>query len=631
MPTPDTAPLNDDASADETLVAPEVFISYARADRARAEAIASALQTEGLKLWWDRQIEGGQDFADAIAAQLAAARLVLALWSATSVKSGFVRDEAGRARDAGKLLPVNIDEVLPPLGFGTLQTLPLLNWDGDTARADWQALRGAVLTAVRRGPGGLNQPGGVGPRANPGAGVPPWKRPAVLALLAIALSGGGLYGVSAWNRQQNQTQAQALLSDGLAAQFGRDPNLEVARNAYFSALQRDPALGRAHYHLGQIYALLSLRSDALPSLRVEARTHYSDALRLQGDLLPDQIEDSRLQLAALGEGAQDLPLVRDAAAVALASASAPTGANAPQPASAVAAAASASATGDKPPRVVFTGSSGRRPASVGGDGPDIDALLAAKPPGAGPGGVLRIPFLPLDAASQADIDARVAALFGAEAPARAAAASALALSPERVSDALPLAIARSLRGLRDEPGSEAVASGVAATLQLMQGASPATLARNRDDALRLLDAAAALGTNTLATAEVLRQRLAALGPGDDPRQAPLAYLQIANPAQLPIAQALAERLRKAGYRVPAIEDLSRKPGVRRPQQTELRVQGASDQALARWLLKVTGQAVGVPVKSAALRSAKPATDTFEIWFDTELCAPGGRTATGCAP
>ena len=316
----------------------------------------------------------------------------------------------------------------------------------------------------------------------------------------------------------------------------------------------------------------------------------------------------------------------DAGAADLASASTPAPTAAPAPI-------------QLPPRVVVTRSSGRRPAAVNAEAPDPDALLAAHPPGAGtagaaqpvPAAAVRLPILPLEAAAQADIDARVAALFGAEAPARAAAASALALSPERVSDALPLAIGRSLRGLHDEPGSEAVAAGVAATLQLMQGASPATLHRHRDDALRLLDAVAPLGANSRATAEALRQRLAALGPGDDPRLAPLAYLQIAHPAQLPVAQALAQRLREAGYRVPAIEDLSRKPGVRLPPQTELRVQGASDQGLARWLLKLTGQAVGLPVKNATLRAAKPATDTYEIWFDAGLCAPGGRTAPGCAP
>jgi hypothetical protein len=260
-----------------------------------------------------------------------------------------------------------------------------------------------------------------------------------------------------------------------------------------------------------------------------------------------------------------------------------------------------------------------------------DAVLAAKSSGAGPAAAPKLPQVALGADAQAAVDTHVAALFGAEAPARAAAASALALSPERVSDALPGAIERSLQGLHDDAGSAAVAAGVAATLQLLQGASPATLTRHRDEALRLLDAVAPLGVNTRATAEALRKQLAALGAADARRLAPLVYLQIAHPAQRQIADALARRLRAAGYQVPDIEDLSRKPGVKLPQQPELRVQGASDQALARWLLKVTGQAVGAPVKAVMLRAAKPATDTFEIWFDTSLCAEGGRKAEGCPP
>ena len=582
--------MNPAAPATATDAAPDVFISYAREDRPRAEAVAAALEAQTLSVWWDRQITGGQDFADVIGAQLAAARVVLVLWSAASVRSGFVRDEASRARDSGKLLPVRIDEVQLPLGFGSIHTLDLLGWAGDTDAQPWTELLAAVQAARRRGPG-MPEPAAA-PRTAAARGGG-WQRPLVVAL---ALAGGGGLAWNAWRGHQQaqqtearQSEAQQQFQQGLAAHFARDANLVAARNAYLSALRLDPALGRAHYYLAQVYALQSLRADALPALRRDAKLQFSEALRLASDLDAEQADDARRQLAALEQADAGAPVVRAAVP-------APVPAPAPE---------------------------------VGGGGGlgDLNELLKKNPPGAGAAARPKMAPMPLPVEAQADIDSRVALLFSPSAQARASAATSLALNPEWVSDALPVAIERSLRGLREEPGSEAVAAGVAATLQLMQGASLATLKAHQDAAARLLDAAASLGENTRATAAALRGRLA------QARQAPapVAYLQIANPAQMPVAQALAERLRAAGYVVPAVEDLSRKPGAGIPKRSEVRVQGASDQSMARWLQKVTGQAVDAPVNLSTLRGAKPAADTFEIWFDAALCAEGGRRVGACAP
>ena len=567
--------------------APDVFISYAREDRARAETVAAALATQRIAVWWDRQLAGGQDYADIIGAQLDAARVVLVLWSAASVHSGFVRDEASRARDSGKLLPVRIDDVQLPLGFGTIHTLDLIGWKGDTAAESWAEL----LAAVRRGPGAARP-------ARPPARLPAargigWQRPLVAALV---LAGVGGLAWDAWrdNERVQQTQArsseaQQHLQQGLSAQFGRDPNLVAARNAYLSALQLDPALGRAHYYLAQVYAMQSLRADALPALRRDAKLQFSEALRLVRDLDAEQADDARRQLAALAQADAGAPLMRVAAL--------------PEP----------------------------TPAASGPDLDKLVELMAKSPPGAGTRSIrlpaATLPQVPLGAAAQAEIDGRVGALFSPSAPARASAATSLALNPEWVSDALPGALERSLRGLREEPGSETVAAGVSATLQLLLGASPATLKLHLEAATQLVDLVGPLGENTRVTAEALRTRLAKA----EHAPSPVVYLQIASAAQAPVAAALAVRLRAAGYLVPPVEDISRKPALAAPQRSEVRVQGASNQALARWLQKATGQAVGAPVNLGTLRGAKPGTDTFEIWFDADLCAPDGRRLAACTP
>jgi hypothetical protein len=546
--------------------ASDVFVSYAREDRGVAQSMAAALADAGFGVWWDRQLAGGQDFADVIDAQLAAARKVLVLWSAASVKSGFVRDEAARARDAGKLVPVRIEDVRLPLGFGAIHTPDLLGWDGDRDDPAWQAL----VADLRRAAGAAVE-------RVPEPAPPPWRRwRRALAMLtgAAVLAGAGWWGLDAWHDQQAVAQAQEQLQAGLAAHFARDRNLQVARNAYLSALRADPGLGRAHYYLGHVYALLMLPRDA--------REQFELALRFAADLDSAQRDDARVQLAALRSDEGVVALTRAVPAEAPPSPAPPPAAAQPAPPAPV-------------------GSDPRRPARV---------EAAAAP---------RLPRVAPSPEQQRAIDAQVAALFAPEAQARLQAATTLALDPGLAADALPLAIDRSLAALRDTPVGEAQAAGASNTLQLALAASPATLGANAEAALRLADAAAALGTNQRAGAEQLR----ALVRQSRSTKPPLVYLQIADAAQHTIAAALAERLRAAGYAVPAVEVV----GARAPMRSEVRVQGGSSPGWGRWLAKVVGEVTGEPARLATLRSARPGNDTYEIWLDKDLCLT--RRVSGC--
>ena len=107
---------------------------------------------------------------------------------------------------------------------------------------------------------------------------------------------------------------------------------------------------------------------------------------------------------------------------------------------------------------------------------------------------------------------------------------------------------------------------------------------------------------------------------------PVAYIQIANEAQRPIAETLAGRLRGFGYEVPEVE----MAGDRAPEVTQLRLQGKSDRSYARWIRKVMAEAVNAEPASSGLHNARPRTDTYEIWLGRALCAPGGTPLTGCA-
>ena len=61
----------------------DVFLSYAREDRDRAQRLASALESHGWSVWWDRNIVADQIFDQVIEHELdAAKRVVPRRWSA---------------------------------------------------------------------------------------------------------------------------------------------------------------------------------------------------------------------------------------------------------------------------------------------------------------------------------------------------------------------------------------------------------------------------------------------------------------------------------------------------------------------------------------------------------------------
>ena len=115
----------------------DVFVSYVSEDRASAELIARGLEGAGLSVWWDRHIHGGVGFRKEIDRQLGAAKVVVVLWSAASLDSEWVCDEAQQASDENKLIPLRLDGVQPPLGFRQAQSLDFGGWNGDLKAASF--------------------------------------------------------------------------------------------------------------------------------------------------------------------------------------------------------------------------------------------------------------------------------------------------------------------------------------------------------------------------------------------------------------------------------------------------------------------------------------------------------------
>lgn len=126
-----------------------VFLSYDRDDGDKARTIALALEKSGHSVWWDLHVRGGAQFSKVIEEALKAADAVVVLWSAHSVESAWVRDEAAAGRDSGRLVPATIDGTEAPLGFRQFQTIDLRDWKRGARSRGYKELGQAIAeTAV---------------------------------------------------------------------------------------------------------------------------------------------------------------------------------------------------------------------------------------------------------------------------------------------------------------------------------------------------------------------------------------------------------------------------------------------------------------------------------------------------
>lgn len=124
----------------------DIFVSYKAEDRRRIKPLVEALQADGFSVWWDEQMPGGAAWRHTIEAELNAAKCAVVVWSKRSVgpQGTFVQDEAARAQERQAYVPVTIDKVHLPLGFGETQALPLTGWHGDRSDPHYKAVQAAV-------------------------------------------------------------------------------------------------------------------------------------------------------------------------------------------------------------------------------------------------------------------------------------------------------------------------------------------------------------------------------------------------------------------------------------------------------------------------------------------------------
>jgi hypothetical protein len=118
----------------------DIFISYARADKDRAELLAEAFSRQGWSVWWDREIPPGKSFDETIENALTSARCVIVLWSKDSVSSRWVKTEAAEGAARGILVPALIDKIQIPLEFKRIEAADLCDWQGDSPHSEFDQL-----------------------------------------------------------------------------------------------------------------------------------------------------------------------------------------------------------------------------------------------------------------------------------------------------------------------------------------------------------------------------------------------------------------------------------------------------------------------------------------------------------
>lgn len=228
----------------------DVFVSYKAEDRRRLQPLVQALQADGYSVWWDEHIGAGDDWRRTIEQQLDSARCVIVVWSKRSVgpEGRFVRDEASRAQARGVYVPVLIDAVQPPLGFGESQAASLRGWKGDRSDSRYES----ILASVRHMAGPPSAGLGAPPAAKSGLSRRTMVAGGAAATVAVV-------GVGGW----------ALLRRGSA---GGSDSIAVLP---FANLSGDPA--QAYFSDG-IAEELRAALSRIAGLKVVARTS-SEAVR----------------------------------------------------------------------------------------------------------------------------------------------------------------------------------------------------------------------------------------------------------------------------------------------------------------------------------------------------------------
>lgn len=131
----------------------EVFISYKRDQRDRVEVISNLLKDENVSVWFDANLEVGNDegFDAEIEREIKSAYCVLVCWTPAATRSIYVKAEAKKGLDHKSLLPVFLEECSLPIPFNAIDTVNLSSWNGEMDDPNWRRVLSQIKEMVDHG------------------------------------------------------------------------------------------------------------------------------------------------------------------------------------------------------------------------------------------------------------------------------------------------------------------------------------------------------------------------------------------------------------------------------------------------------------------------------------------------
>lgn len=123
----------------------DIYVAYAREDRDRLRLLSEMLRYEGWNVWMDPS-DAPKEHTAALDKKLAAAGVILAIWSDRARVSEHVRSEAATGLYKNKLVQIRIDNGAPPRPFDQVELLDLGYWRGDQEDPTWRRLNAALRT-----------------------------------------------------------------------------------------------------------------------------------------------------------------------------------------------------------------------------------------------------------------------------------------------------------------------------------------------------------------------------------------------------------------------------------------------------------------------------------------------------
>lgn len=215
----------------------DVFLSYARADLAKAQRVKAALEAAGLSVFFDVEgLDGGDVFPDVLDREVKTAGAVVSLWSPHALSRPWVKQECSIGLKRKCLVPVAIEplgQLDVPVAFEGLQVIDFTGFHAAADTPEWRQLMRALARTLKR-PELLGEAQGAAgkPKAVKAAAKGGGINPLLVGFVALALAvGGGIAAVQLMSVNEVQTlEAPAEVEAGAAAEA--EPEREPVETAF---------------------------------------------------------------------------------------------------------------------------------------------------------------------------------------------------------------------------------------------------------------------------------------------------------------------------------------------------------------------------------------------------------------